>query len=165
MVELVALKKGPARETEASEAIAPEVGEEIRKSKLPNADDPGAIESVLVPRLTGVVVLLIVPSSTVAIPVPVPVVPASLMRGSVLLLVKLDRTTLSRLKSAVTLLSLALRSGPLRLTLAGATSSAAGAPENVSKRLKKFPPDWASGPALKVELVSWSRADVVVLES
>jgi hypothetical protein len=53
------------------------------------------------------------------------------------------------------LLALALlwvtRSWPASVAVAGATSSAAGAPLIVSRTLKMLPPDCASGPALSVD--------------
>src|SRR5919106_1512321 len=67
-----------------------------------------------------------------------------------------------RLNSDVMVLPLALSSGPASETLDEATSSAAGAPPNVSTTSKKFPPDCASFP-VTVELVNWRSAWLVVL--
>ena len=77
---------------------------------------------------------------------------------------KLDRVTPRRFTSEVISLPVALSQGPIRLTLAGATSSP-GEKISVSITEKKSNPDPPSGPALKVEFVSWINGDVVVLDS
>ena len=85
--------------------------------------------------------------------------------GSVLVLTRLDRLTFNKLKRALIVPPVALRSGPDSVTFAGATSSFGGAVVKVSTIPITLPPDWRSGPALSVELVSWINGRAVVLES
>ena len=72
---------------------------------------------------------------------------------------------MSKLKLALIEPPVALRRGPARLTLAGATRSVAGAPVKVFATLTMLPPPRLSGPSLMVEFVSWIKGAVVVLES
>jgi len=140
-VEFLAMSTGQSRETEAGDADVPAVPDETTTSSRPEVGVPGA-NGLVPPRLT--------------------VLPSSAIRYSPEVSVMLERVTFSKSNRAVMVLPLALRSGPARLTLDGATIPSGGP---VSERPKNVPPDWASGPTLKVEPVSWIRGDDVVLES
>jgi hypothetical protein len=89
------------------------------------------------------------------------VVPLNWIRGFGLVLVKFERVTDSKLKSALSDPPLTFSNGPDNVTLEGATNSFAGAPLNVSETAKTLPPDCRSIP-VKVELESWIRGAVVV---
>src|SRR3989441_1989138 len=140
-----ASSSGPASETDAGSPVCPEVTEETTLSSRP----------VVVTLPKG----FKPPSSSAGA---LALVPFSWISASGLVLVSVDRVTLSALKSARMLLVVLLTRGPASETVALAVNGPFS-PESVSPM--KLPPDCASGPASKTESTSWMRAKFVVATS
>src|SRR5713101_7616500 len=122
-VEPVADMNGPASEMMAAVAAVP-------KGLLVEINVSIRSKGVVVPEMS------VPPVFTVLF--------VRLISGLDVVLPKAERVTERRLNSGVIVVLVAERSGPARLTAAGATSSDDGKPVTVSVRKKKLAPDCAS---------------------
>jgi hypothetical protein len=117
------------------------------------AGDPGVL--ALTDETTPSKYVLASVSVNGLIPPALTAAPENSRNGLVVVLERLERKTPTVLNSELTVLFVARRRGPARVTREGATSafvSLQHAP--VSFTEKKLAPDWTSGPALKIEFVS-----------